>query len=298
MKHFRQRMTETILHTIPDTVKNIRHMSHETGMKLIQYLMLGILLYLCFLLPKTGAEQKALESVGQESKSMQQESVDQQQRIPMDQESIPQDGETEAAGTEQKAENTDHKGVIVIDSGHGGDDPGMIGSSGINEKVLNLIYGKKLKALLEAQGYQVVMTRETEDGLYDAHASNKKAQDMQRRVAVISENKPLLAVSIHQNSYPDTSVAGPQVFYYEHSAKGEQLAKAIQDAMNTELNIARPRVQKGNTSYYILKRSDAVTVIVECGFLSNPQEEAKLQEEEYQNMVAKAVCDGILDYLG
>jgi N-acetylmuramoyl-L-alanine amidase len=92
-------------------------------------------------------------------------------------------------------------------------------------------------------------------------------------------------------------VSGPQVFYFEHSVEGKKLATSIQDAMNEELQIARPRVQKGNTSYYILKRSQSVTVIVECGFLSCPEEEAKLQEETYQDQVAQAICDGILAYL-
>jgi N-acetylmuramoyl-L-alanine amidase len=120
---------------------------------------------------------------------------------------------------------------------------------------------------------------------------------MQRRVAVIAEAEPLITVSIHQNSYSDASVSGPQVFYFEHSVEGKKLATSIQDAMNEELQIARPRVQKGNTSYYILKRSQSVTVIVECGFLSCPEEEAKLQEETYQDQVAQAICDGILAYL-
>jgi N-acetylmuramoyl-L-alanine amidase len=247
-------------HKTSDILQKIKQLSPETGWKLMQYLMLCILLYLCALLPKTGAQKTA---------------------------ALQETAQSQVSGL----------GVIVLDAGHGGYDPGMIGSSGINEKVLNLVYAKKLQALLEAQGYQVVMTRETEDGLYDADASNKKAQDMQRRVAVIAEAEPLITVSIHQNSYSDASVSGPQVFYFEHSVEGKKLATSIQDAMNEELQIARPRVQKGNTSYYILKRSQSVTVIVECGFLSCPEEEAKLQEETYQDQVAQAICDGILAYL-
>lgn len=174
----------------------------------------------------------------------------------------------------------------------------MIGAGGVSEKVLNLIYAKKLEKLLTDAGYRVVQTRETEDGLYDAGETHKKAQDMQRRVAVIERERPLLAVSIHQNSYPqDASVCGPQAFYYEHSVEGERLAKYIQTCMNEQLEIARPRVQKGNSSYYILKRSAATTVIVECGFLTNPAEEAKLQEEGYQDRLAQSVCDGVLQYL-
>lgn len=174
----------------------------------------------------------------------------------------------------------------------------MIADSGANEKTLNLIYARKLAALLETEGYEVVLTRTTEDGLYDADASNKKAQDMQRRVAIIEEEDPILTVSIHQNSYAeDSSVKGPQVFYYEQSAEGEKLAAAIQNSLNEELAIERPRTQKGNTTYYILKRSVSTTVIVECGFLTNPEEETKLQEEIYQDRVAQAICDGILEYL-
>ena len=192
----------------------------------------------------------------------------------------------------------DHgKGTIVLDPGHGGDDPGMTGNSKITEKTLNLVYAKKLAQLFTDAGYRVVLTRETEDGLYDADSSHKKAQDMQRRVAIIAGEEPLLTISIHQNSYQDPSVCGPQVFFYEHSAAGEALAKCIQDSLNTELAIARPRVHKGNGSYYILKRSEGTTVIVECGFLSNPQEEEKLQQTTYQDQVVQAVFDGTMAYL-
>ncbi len=251
----------------------IKNMDQETGVKLLQYFMLGILLVLCFILPGTGAKRTARESVRQGGS--------QELR------------ENDPGGSGSGGE----KGTIVIDAGHGGDDPGMIGPGGVNEKELNLVYAKKLKGLLEAQGYRVVMTRETEDGLYDADQPNKKAQDMERRVKIIEESAPLLTVSIHQNSYPDASVSGPQVFYFEHSKEAEKLASSVQSAMNQELGIERPRTQKGNTTYYILKRSSSVTVIVECGFLTNPQEEAKLQQEEYQDRVARAVCDGILEYL-
>ena len=104
-------------------------------------------------------------------------------------------------------------------------------------------------------------------------------------------------MSIHQNSYQDPAVSGPQVFYYEHSAEGEKLAKSIQDSMNSELTEARSRVEKSNASYYILKRSQGTTVIVECGFLSNPEEETRLQDAAYQDRVCAAVCEGILQYL-
>ena len=242
----------------------------EKEVKIIQYLMLVVLFGVAFVLPAYGVRVQMRESAGMNAQ-----------------------GNTGA----QMQENAG-KGTIVIDAGHGGFDSGMVGGSGITEKALNLVYAKKLEALLTEAGYRVVQTRDTEEGLYDADESHKKAQDMQRRCAVIEQEQPLLAVSIHQNSYPqDASVCGPQVFYYEHSAEGEQLAKCIQTCMNEQLEIARPRVQKGNASYYILKRSASTTVIVECGFLTNPAEEAKLQEEAYQDKLVKAVCDGVLQYL-
>lgn len=242
----------------------VQEMKREIVRKALQYGMLVVLLGIAFVLPAYGVNRYARESAGN--------------------------------SVEQK---TEEKGSIVIDAGHGGDDPGMIGASGINEKVLNLVYAKKLEALLTEAGYQVVQTRNSEEGLYDPEETHKKAQDMQRRCAVIEETKPLVTISIHQNSYPqDSAVCGPQVFYYEQSQEGEALAACIQNSLNQELEIPRPREHKGNASYYILKRSASTTVIVECGFLTNPQEEAKLQEEEYQDRLVQAICDGVLEYLG
>lgn len=192
----------------------------------------------------------------------------------------------------------EEKQVIVLDAGHGGDDPGMIGIGQVKEKGINLSIVKKLEKLLQDQGFEVVLTREEDKGLYDDGVHNKKAQDMQRRCALIAEKKPVLTVSIHQNSYTDPAVCGPQVFYYTDSSEGAKLAKAIQDQLNNQLGIARPRVEKGNTSYYLLKKSDGVLNIVECGFLTNPEEAQLLQSEEYQQKVAVAVCSGILEYLG
>lgn len=186
--------------------------------------------------------------------------------------------------------------VVVVDPGHGGDDPGMIGVGGLKEKGINLTVSMELKAALEQQGFVVVMTREEDKGLYDNVSHNKKAQDMQRRISLINEANPVLTVSIHQNSYPDASVRGPQVFYYKDSQEGEQLAKVLQESLNTGLGIERPREAKGNTTYYLLKRSLGVLVIVECGFLTNPDEASLLQTGEYQKKVAESIAQGIGRY--
>ena len=187
---------------------------------------------------------------------------------------------------------------VVVDAGHGGDDPGKIGINGAPEKDINLQIAQKLKKYLEAEDVEVVLTRETEDGLYDANASNKKVQDMKRRIEIIEKTDPVLTVSIHQNSYPEEYVHGAQVFYYTDSKEGEKLALCMQAALVAGLDPANHRKAKGNKTYYMLKKTDAVLVICECGFLSNPEEEALLNTKEYQKKVADALCDGVLTYLG
>ncbi len=186
---------------------------------------------------------------------------------------------------------------VVIDAGHGGDDPGKVGINKALEKDLNLIIAKRLQALLEAQDIEVVMTRETEAGLYDANASNKKVQDMKRRIAIIDEAEPVITVSIHQNSYQEEYVHGAQVFYYKNSVEGKALAETLQDCLIKRVDPENTRVAKANDSYYLLKKTDTPIVIVECGFLSNYAEAEKLCTEEYQEKVAWAVHMGILKYL-
>ena len=186
---------------------------------------------------------------------------------------------------------------IVIDAGHGGRDPGMVGTEGVEEKGINLAIAQKLENLLEENGFEVIMTRDSDEGLYEEDAQNKKAQDMQRRCEIIKEAEPLLTVSIHQNSYSDPSVKGPQVFYYQHSAEGEKLASFIQNSMNEGLEAESPKEAKANDSYYLLLHVKEPIVIVECGFLSNREEAEKLDDEEYQDRMAWTIHMGIMEYL-
>lgn len=186
---------------------------------------------------------------------------------------------------------------VVVDAGHGGDDPGKIGINGAPEKDINLQIAQKLKKYLEAEDVEVVLTRETEDGLYDAHASNKKVQDMKRRIEIIEKTDPVLTVSIHQNSYPEEYVHGAQVFYYTGSMGSETLASGIQDQLVRGLDPKNHRKVKANDSYYLLKKTKGTIVIVECGFLSNQAEAEKLCDEEYQDRIAWLIHKGILRYL-
>ena len=180
---------------------------------------------------------------------------------------------------------------------HGGIDPGKIGINGAEEKDINLAITQRVRQYLEAQDIVVIMTRETEDGLYDEDASNKKVQDMKRRIAKIEEAAPVLTVSIHQNSYPEEYVHGAQVFYYQNSTQGQQLAEKLQESLVQRLNPENHRQIKANNSYYLLKKTGTPIVIVECGFLSNRAEAEKLCTEEYQDKVAWAIQMGILQFL-
>ena len=184
---------------------------------------------------------------------------------------------------------------VVVDAGHGGSDPGKIGINGLEEKEVNLAIAQYVKELLKKEKIEVVMTREKDEMLSEDSGEKTKIGDMKMRVEKINKEKPLLTVSIHQNSYHDAGVHGPQVFYYESSVEGKKLAEAVQSSLNDLLEVDRPR--KVNTSYYLLKRSSGTLVIVECGFLTNPEEAQKLQTKEYQEKVAAAVSEGIRTYL-
>lgn len=187
--------------------------------------------------------------------------------------------------------------TVVIDVGHGGEDPGKVGIGGVLEKDLNLEIAQKVKENLKAAGYKVIMTRETDVGLYEKGTSNKKAQDLQNRCKIIEEADPVCTISIHQNSYTDSAVCGPQVFYFTHSAEAERLAVTLQNRMNENLAIEHPRMHKENNTYYILKRSESVSVIVECGFITNPIEAKLLADDAYQDKMAEAICQGVDEYV-
>lgn len=186
---------------------------------------------------------------------------------------------------------------IVLDAGHGGDDPGKIGINGSREKHINLAITQKLKYYLEANDIKVVLTREGDAGLYDADAENKKVQDMKRRIEIMEAACPLAVISIHQNSYPEEYVKGAQVFYHKDSKDGEQLASLLQESLRERLDPENHRRIKANDSYYLLKKTKIPTVIVECGFLSNSYEASLLSEPDYQDRVAWAIHMGIIRYI-
>ena len=186
---------------------------------------------------------------------------------------------------------------VVIDPGHGGNDPGGFGESGVLEKDVNLSVALFLKVNLEQQGIEVVMTRETDQGLYSETAKNKKKEDLAKRIQIIEESRPDFVLCIHQNIFTDAKYSGAQVFYYEKSEEGAKLASAIQDQLIAGVDPSNNRVPKSNMNYYMLKQSPVPIVIVECGFLSNIEEEAKLGTLEYQRDLAWNIYLGTMHYL-
>jgi len=214
--------------------------------------------------------------------------------------------ETLSELTENKSEekttnvNKNSAPLVIIDPGHGGIDPGKIGVNDKLEKDINLEIANRLKVILEKNGYKTVMTRTNDDGLYSQYDSNKKQADMWVRKNTINmhheNNEKAICISVHQNSYSDSSVKGPQVFYYEKSEHGDELAGIIQNAMNLGLGVASARTATDNDSYYVLLHTTCPTVIVECGFLSNWEEAQMLSEEWYQEKVAQTIYEGIVQF--
>lgn len=187
--------------------------------------------------------------------------------------------------------------VVVVDAGHGGNDPGKVAVNGSLEKDINLAIAKRLAWYLEQADVTVIMTRDSDSGLYSPTDSSKKTSDMQRRCQIMNESKADLAVSIHQNSYHDEEISGGQVFYYADSVPGKRLAERIQKRFDYVLGAENRRQPKANESYYLLLHAECPAVIVECGFLSNWREASLLGDEEYQDRMAYTIHMGILEYL-
>ncbi|HHY23850.1 MAG TPA: cell wall hydrolase [Clostridiaceae bacterium] len=196
--------------------------------------------------------------------------------------------------------------TVILDPGHGGEDPGAVSEySGIKEKDVNLKIAFKLKELLEKDNCKVIMTR-TEDILeYDENTTNiyqKRKQDLTRRKKIMDDSGADIVVSIHLNEFPQTQYYGAQVFYPPDSNDSQKLANSIQKVLKKDVDPTNKRVAmvkeppKGQKPIMILRDIKTTTVIVECGFLSNFDEEKKLRTDEYQNKIADAIKTGIINY--
>lgn len=196
----------------------------------------------------------------------------------------------------KKANATEEvKKVIVVDAGHGGNDPGKVSGNNVLEKDVNLQIASKLANELENAGFKVIMTRTEDNGLYKEDDVNKKAADLRARCEIAEEENADLLISIHQNSFSDSNVRGGQAFYYTHSVKGKKMALLIQEHLKSA-DKDNTREAKANDSYYLLIHTPCICVIVECGFLSNAAEAELLISDEYQNRLADSITDGVKEY--
>lgn len=189
--------------------------------------------------------------------------------------------------------------VVVIDAGHGGVDPGKTGNQGAHEKDLNLQIAQKLRSYIEESGGVAVLTRGEDVGLYTEESDSireKKNEDLRNRRKLIQESNGDMFISIHLNSFPSPQYYGAQSFYLEGDEESKLLAKFIQEELLRVLDRGNNRQAKATDSYYILKENPVPSILVEGGFLSNPEEERLLNDENYQNQLAWAIFTGIMDY--
>ena len=189
--------------------------------------------------------------------------------------------------------------TIVIDAGHGKPDEGAESSTGTTEAETNLKIALKIQNLLEQSGSSVVLTRSDENAIYDIDAKTlrqKKISDIHNRVKIGNESSADIFVSIHLNKIPQQQYDGWQTFYKAGSENGQKLAVSIQNNLNKAIQKENNRVAKTIDNIYIIKHVERQIDIVECGFLSNPEEEKLLLQDEYQNKLAWGIYNGIIDY--
>ena len=186
--------------------------------------------------------------------------------------------------------------VIVLDAGHGGRDGGSVGVNGTIEKEINLDYVLLLKEKLVQKGYTVVLTRKNDDGLYSSTAKNKKQSDMNERFRIIKNTNPNLVISIHMNSFSSRSAKGAVTYYRDGDNASKICADYIQKSLKNYCNARMEKSKVGD--YFMLNCSYYTAVLIECGFISNPEEERLLNDEEYKKKIVDAIYCGILLYFG
>lgn len=189
--------------------------------------------------------------------------------------------------------------VIVLDAGHGSPDGGAESANGVHEDDINLAITLKVQNLLEQSGATVILTRSDENGIYDLDKKTlreKKVSDIQNRVKIGNESSADIFISIHLNKIPQSQYWGWQTFYRKEDAESKKIADSIQNSLKTTIQRENDRVALGIDNIYIVKNVNIPIGIVECGFLSNPEEEQLLQQEEYQDKLAWGIYTGIMDY--
>lgn len=189
--------------------------------------------------------------------------------------------------------------TIVIDAGHGTPDGGAVGINGTVEQKINLAISNKLQEVLEGKGMRTIMTRTDENGLFindTLTIREMKRKDMNKRLEIMKKSNADLFVSIHMNFFTGASVNGLRIFYASNHEQIKPLAEQIQDKMSEITGAKTTAVKTADPSLFLMKNPPLPAILVECGFLSNAQEEEKLNDDDYQSRLAWAIADAIEKY--
>ena len=188
--------------------------------------------------------------------------------------------------------------TVVIDAGHGGVDGGAVSCTGIYESHINLEIAKRLEDLFHLLGIRTVMIRDTDKSVYtDGNTiAAKKVSDIKERLRIISTTPNAVLISIHQNNFRASRYSGTQVFY-NHQPGSRELAEHLQTAFRIHINPNNKRQIKKASGVYLMEHTKCTAVLVECGFLSNPEEEIKLRDKSYQNNLCCVIAASVSKYL-
>lgn len=191
----------------------------------------------------------------------------------------------------KESEPVQNRTVIIIDAGHGGIDGGATSCTGIPESHINLQISLRLNDLVQLLGFETKMIRKTDTSVYTEGntIAAQKVSDLKQRVKLVNETKNAVLISVHQNTFIDSRYSGAQVFYANDNTSRE-LAKVMQAELISNLNPGSKRQCKSSDGIYLMQNIQRPGVLIECGFLSNPEEEANLQTAEYQKQIASVVA--------
>jgi N-acetylmuramoyl-L-alanine amidase len=186
---------------------------------------------------------------------------------------------------------------IIIDAGHGDPDGGAVSCTGVFESCINLQISRRLCDLFRFLGYDTQLTRETDSSVYTQGNTigEKKISDLKERVRIVNETENAILISIHQNTFSDSRYGGAQVFY---GPKGEskQLANLLQSTLVQTINTGSNRKSKPADGVYLMEHIEKTGVLIECGFLSNPEECSQLCDDSYQRKIAYMIYLSLLDF--
>lgn len=191
------------------------------------------------------------------------------------------------------------KFCVVLDAGHGSPDGGAVGANGTQEKDINLDIVLKLQEILENRGFEIILTRSGDSGVFDSSAKTiheKKISDMNNRRDIINSGKADLFVSIHMNAFGNKNAEGLHIFYSRNHPEAEPLANLMQEKISDITGAKTHEVKIASDTLYLMKNPMPPAILAECGFITNPEEEKRLNDEEYRAKIAFAIADAISEY--